>query len=121
MKVFKELYIFYLKINKKIYVSYQQKNSKLQNHKVSKKASNKYLDIRLFKFREIFLGCIDKNISPKTTWRIMHKRWYIENTCFHQLKTHCAKKHCFRHNPVAIEVILNIMFKAFNMFKKLHN
>ena len=116
----------------KISVSYWEKDSRIQDHKLLKKDPNKYTDIRLFKFieviesnikgkedikfREIYVGCTDKNMPAKTVWEIIHKRWYIENTCFHQLKTHCAMEHCFKHDPVAIEVILNIMFMAFNMF-----
>lgn len=42
-----------------------------------------------FTFREIYVGTTSKDISPKTIWKIIHYRWYIENTCFHQLKTYC--------------------------------
>lgn len=51
--------------------------------------------------------------SAKTIWRIMHRRWDIENNGFRQLKTYYHTSHCFDHNAVENIFLLNIL--AFNL------
>ena len=117
----------------KITVSYWAKDTFISDSTLLKKDPKKHTDIRLFKFievietkindkenfafREVFVGTTDKNMSPESVWQIIHQRWYIENTAFHQLKTQCFMEHCFRHDPTAIEAILGIMFMSFNLLR----
>lgn len=49
----------------------------------------------------------------RVLWKIMHKRWDIEDNVFHQLKTYYHADHCYCHE--AGEVILLLMMLAFNM------
>lgn len=51
--------------------------------------------------------------SPQTLWKMMHKRWEIEENAFHQLKTYYHAKHCYCHS--AVEVVFLLMILAFNM------
>lgn len=123
-------------------VSYWFKDTQIKDSTVKGTDSEIYVDIRIYKFievietnikgkekysfREIFVGTTNKNMSPKTVLKIIHMRWNIENSCFHQLKTYCNMEHCFKHDPVAIEAILIIMFMAYNLiqaflFKRLRN
>lgn len=53
------------------------------------------------------------DVPPETVWRIIHKRWDIENNGFHQLKTYYHAKHCFDHNATENIFLLNII--AFNI------
>lgn len=117
----------------KITVSYWKKDTFISDSTLLKHDPRKHVSIRIYKFieviethingkeefsfREVYVGTTDKNMEPKTVWEIMHKRWYIENTCFHQLKTHCFLEHCFRHDDTAIEAIIIIMFMAFNLMR----
>jgi len=114
-------------------VSYWFKDTRIEDSKILKNEPEKYTDLRIYKFieviestvkgeenysfREIFIGTTNKNMKPKTVWKIVHKRWNIENSCFHQLKSYCNMDHCFKHHPVAIEAILNIMFIAYNLMQ----
>ncbi len=70
-----------------------------------------------FEFREITVATTSKTMDVKTVWKSIHYRWYIENTCFHQLKTYSNITHCFTHDDTAIQVIIKIMFMAFNIFR----
>lgn len=110
-----------------------QEDTSLTDSTVLSKDPEKYIDIRIYKFievietningeqkftfREVYVGTTDKNMAPETVWRIIRKRWYIENTGFNQLKTHCYMDHCFRHDDTAIKAILGIMFMAFNILQ----
>lgn len=49
----------------------------------------------------------------RTIWKMMNKRWDIEENGFHQLKTYYHAKHCYCQR--ATEVIFNLMMLAFNM------
>ena len=123
-------------------VSYWFKDTMIADSTLLKNDPEKYTDMRIYKFtevieshvkgeekflfREVYVGTTDKNMTPETVWRIVHKRWYIENTCFHLLKTYCNMEHCFKHDETAIEAILYIMFMAYNLlraflFKRLRN
>jgi predicted transposase YbfD/YdcC len=119
--------------NKNFTVDYWYKDTVVVDSTILKNAPGKKTDIRLYKFvevtestvkgeekfmfREIYIGTTDKNLSAKTIWKIIHYRWYIENTCFHQLKTHCSMDHCFIHDDTAIQAIVKIMCMAFNIFR----
>ncbi len=119
--------------NKKHTVTYWFKDYELVDSTLLKNEPGKLTPIRLYKFvevvestikgeekfifREIYIGTSDKNLEAKTIWKIIHYRWYIENTCFHQLKTYCHMEHCFNHDHTAIQVIITIMFMAFNIFR----
>ncbi len=114
-------------------VSYWKKDTRLTDSTLLKHDPGKHVEIRLYKFievietnikgeqkftfREVFVGTTDKNMTPQSVWKIIRKRWYIENTCFNQLKTYCFMEHCFRHDETAIEAILGIMFMAFNIIQ----
>lgn len=119
--------------NKKSTVKFWRKDTKIVDSTILKHDPGKKTDITIYKFvevteslikgeerfvfREIYVGCTDPNLSPKTVWKIIHYRWYIENTCFHQLKTYCNIEHCFRHDDTAIQAIFKIMCMAFNIFR----
>jgi len=119
--------------NVKTTVSYWFKDTKIEDSTLLANDPKKYVNIRIYKFieviestvkgeenylfREVFVGATNKDMSPKTVLKIVHKRWNIENSCFHQLKTYCNMAHCFKHDPVAIEAILNIMFMAYNLMQ----
>lgn len=53
------------------------------------------------------------NLSPKTIWKIMHRRWDIELNGFHQLSVYYRAKHCFCHE--AAEQFLLLALIAFNL------
>jgi predicted transposase YbfD/YdcC len=114
-------------------VSYWFKDTRIEDSIMLKNEPEKYTDLRIYKFieviessikgeekysfREVFIGITNKNMNPKTVCNIVHKRWNIEDSCFHQLKSYCNMEHCFKHHPVAIEAILNIMFMAYNLMQ----
>ncbi|MGH4138238.1 transposase [Clostridium sp.] len=111
--------------NVKTTVSYWFKDTRIEDSTVLSNDPEKYTDIRIYKFieviestvkgeenysfREVFVGTTNKNMNPKTVLKIVHMRWNIENSCFHQLKCYCNMEHCFKHDPVAIEAILTLM------------
>lgn len=116
-----------------ITVEYYYKDTVIEDSTVPKNHPERYVDVRLYKFLEIketnikgeqklefketIVAVTDKNMPAKTIWKIIHKRWNVENTCFHQLKTYCSLEHCFRHDENSINVILTIMFMAFNIMQ----
>jgi len=114
----------------------------IEDSELKKGEAGKYTQIRVYKFievietkikgkinyefKEIIVGTTDKSISAKTILKIIHERWYIENTCFNQLKSYCNLEHCYRHDPTAIETMLMIMYMVYNLvqaflFKRLKN
>ncbi len=119
--------------NKKFTVKFWCKDTEIVDSTILKHDHGKKTGIRVYKFvevtetllkgeekfifREIYVGTTDKSLSPKTIWKTIHYRWYIENTCFHQLKTYCNMEHCFKHDDIAIQAILKIMCMAFNIFR----
>lgn len=60
---------------------------------------------------------LGQSIPAQTVWKIIHKRWDIENNGFRELKTKWHIHHCFMHDPRAIEVILLFIVIAFNLFQ----
>ncbi|WP_408645719.1 transposase, partial [Syntrophaceticus schinkii] len=50
---------------------------------------------------------LSKNEAPPELIReIIHRRWEIENTGYHELKGNWNMGHCFIHQEVAFQVIL---------------
>ncbi len=77
--------------------------------------------VRVVKFREktgtenrcIWLVTTLLTADYQTLWKMMHKRWDIEENAFHQLKTYYHAKHCYCHS--ALDVIFTLMIIAFNL------
>ena len=67
--------------------------------------------------KEEWIITTDKFTSVETLWKIMHKRWDIENNVFHQLKTEWHLDHCFLHSPTGVETVLMFMILAFNLMQ----
>ncbi len=67
--------------------------------------------------KEAWIITTDKLTSVETLWKIMHKRWDIENNAFHQLKTEWHLDHCFLHSPTGVETILMFILIAFNLMQ----
>lgn len=67
--------------------------------------------------KESWIITTDKYTSAETMWKIMHKRWDIENNAFHQLKTEWHLGHCFLYDPTGIEAALIFMILAFNLMQ----
>lgn len=67
--------------------------------------------------KEGWIITTDKITSAETLWKIMHKRWDIENNAFHQLKTEWHLDHCFLHSPTGIETILMFIIISFNLMQ----
>ncbi|TEB05772.1 Transposase DDE domain protein [Pelotomaculum schinkii] len=53
--------------------------------------------------------------TPDLVREIIHRRWDIENTLFHELKGNWNMEHCYIHQEIAFQVILWIMFLAVNL------
>lgn len=68
-------------------------------------------------FKEAWIITTDKFTSAETLWKIMHKRWHIENNAFHQLKTEWHLDHCFLHSPAGVETVLLFILIAFNLMQ----
>lgn len=89
--------------------------------------SDESLKVRFIKFvEEIHTGdkieikegwiiTTDKFTSAETLWKVMHRRWDIENNAFHQLKTEWHLDHCFLHSPTGVETVLKFIIIAFNL------
>ncbi|MGO5067440.1 transposase, partial [Clostridium sp. LCP25S3_F8] len=67
--------------------------------------------------KEAWIITTDKFTSVETLWKIMHRRWDIENNAFHQLKTEWHLDHCFLHGPTGVEVVLMFIIIAFNLMQ----
>ncbi|HLR35838.1 MAG TPA: transposase [Tissierellales bacterium] len=67
--------------------------------------------------KEGWIITTDKVTSVETLWKIMHKRWDIENNAFHQLKTHWHLNHCFLHSPTGVETVFMFIILAFNLMQ----
>jgi len=61
----------------------------------------------------MWLVTTDETADNQTLWKIMHKRWDIEENGFHQLKTYYHLKHCYCHK--AVETVFYLIIIAFNM------
>ncbi|QXE17944.1 transposase [Clostridium sp. 001] len=91
--------------------------------------SDSSIEVRFIKFieeihtgdkveiKEEWIITTDKFTSAETLWKIMHKRWDIENNVFHQLKTEWHLDHCFLHSSTGIETVLMFMILAFNLMQ----
>jgi hypothetical protein len=91
--------------------------------------SNSNIKVRFIKFieeihngdkveiKEGWIITTDKFSSVETLWKIMHRRWDIENNAFHQLKTEWHLDHCFLHSPTGVETILMFIIIAFNLMQ----
>jgi hypothetical protein len=55
-------------------------------------------------------------LPTKSLWRIMHRRWDIENKTFHDLKTYWGFKHSFHHQENAFMAMRWLIVLAFNLF-----
>ena len=49
-------------------------------------------------------------------WRVMHRRWDIENKIFHNLKTYWGFNHSFHHEENAFMAMRWLIVLAFNLF-----
>ncbi|MGI6317273.1 MAG: transposase [Dethiobacteria bacterium] len=59
----------------------------------------------------------DKNvISAESVWRILHRRWDIENKTFHDLKKYWSFGHDFHHEENAFLVMRWLIVIAANLF-----
>lgn len=67
--------------------------------------------------KEGWIITTDKFTPVETLWKIIHRRWDIENNAFHQLKTEWHLDHCFLHSPTGIESILMFIIIAFNLMQ----
>lgn len=67
--------------------------------------------------KEGWIITTDKFTSVETLWKVMHKRWDIENNAFHQLKTEWHLDHCFLHSPTGVETVLMFLVIAFNLMQ----
>ncbi len=61
----------------------------------------------------MWLVTTDETADYQILWKIMHRRWDIEENGFHQLKTYYHVKHCYCHK--AVETVFYLMIMAFNM------
>ncbi|MDE4543530.1 transposase, partial [Thermoanaerobacterium sp. R66] len=67
--------------------------------------------------KESWIITTSKVTSVETLWKIIHKRWEIENNAFHQLKTEWHLNHCFLHSPEGVETVLMFIIIAFNLMQ----
>lgn len=67
--------------------------------------------------KEGWIITTDKLTSSETLWKVMHRRWDIENNVFHQLKTEWHLDHCFLHSPSGVETVLIFIIIAFNFMQ----
>lgn len=68
-------------------------------------------------FKECWIITTNKFTPSETLWKIIHKRWGIENNVFRQLKTEWNLDHCFLHSPTGVETVLMFMIIAFNLMQ----
>lgn len=69
------------------------------------------------RYSQVLLVTSDFNIPLQTLYKMMHRRWNIEDNLFNKLKTYGALEHCFVHHPNAIEGILYLMSIASNLMQ----
>lgn len=115
---------------KKTVTYYDAKEIEMVDSTVSKDAKYKTIKVRVLRFNEktenddgeienkiVDVVTTDPNMAAETVWKIIHKRWDIENSAFHQMKGDCAFEHCFNHGEMAIDAIFLLMFMAFNIMR----
>ncbi len=54
-------------------------------------------------------------VPTETLWRILHRRWDVENKGFHDLKKFWGFGHNYHHDPVAFMVMLYLAVIAMNL------
>ena len=69
------------------------------------------------KYSQVLVVTTDFDIPLQKLYKIMHKRWDIENSTFNKLKTYANLDHCFVHHANAIEAILHLMVTANNIMQ----
>lgn len=74
--------------------------------------------------QEVWLATTLESADYKVLWKMMHRRWDIEENAFHQLKTYYHAKHCYCKN--AVENIFWLEIIAFNsrelyLFRRIKN
>lgn len=57
-----------------------------------------------------------QDVPVNSLWKMIHKRWDIENCIFHHLKTHWNMGHCFIHDEKAIPNCINVLCIAYNLW-----
>ena len=57
-----------------------------------------------------------KEMPPETVWRILHRRWDIENKTFHDLKKYWSFGHDYHHEESAFLVMRWLIVIAVNLF-----
>jgi hypothetical protein len=68
--------------------------------------------------KEILLVTTCKeDVKVESIWKMIHKRWDIENCLFHQLKTHCPMDHRFVDGLHAITACIYLQIVAFNLWQ----
>lgn len=55
-------------------------------------------------------------LPTATLWRIMHRRWDVENKTFHDLKTYWGFGHSYHHEENAFMVMRWLTVLAYNLF-----
>lgn len=70
-----------------------------------------------FEEKEVWIVTTNKSIAVETLWKIIHRRWDIENNGFHQLKGEWNLDHCFLHSSSGVEAVLTFMMMAFNLMQ----
>lgn len=61
--------------------------------------------------------CPKATTPAKSLWMVMHRRWDIENSVFHNLKTYSSFEHCFCHGENAVPAMWLLMAIAFNLLR----
>ncbi|MGM0651850.1 MAG: transposase, partial [Bacillota bacterium] len=57
----------------------------------------------------------ETTVPTETLWRILHRRWDIENKAFHDLKKFWGFGHNYHHDPTAFMVMLYLAVIAMNL------
>ena len=64
-----------------------------------------------------FVTTCDKSIKAETIWKIGHRRWDIENSIFHDLKTNWYFEHNYTHDSNALQVLWLIFAITYNVYQ----
>ena len=60
---------------------------------------------------------LGREVSAPVVWEIMHARWHLENSGFHQLTTYHSLDHCYVHHEVGTEAWILLMLLAYNLWQ----
>ena len=60
---------------------------------------------------------LGREVSAQVVWEIMHARWDLENSGFHQLTTYHHLNHCYLHHEVGTEAWVLLMLLAYNLWQ----